>query len=712
MSQEAMHVFRCIPDSNKDVAQMMKLWISKQQYESALDIYDRLNTFRNKGCHVLAIKACTRLRDLYKGRQIHDNIKEQFMDLTHDISIQTSLINFYGVCGQIDIALELFESIDDAHVNAVCIGVIMKVLIQNDQSEQALDLYHRFSTFNNNRTHSLAVKACKHMNVYEGGKRIHDNMTYDHPQPKHLELQNTLVDFYGHFGDMGNAKSVFDQISEDDKDCVSINAMMTAYINNGCDEDALDVYEKYKTVHDHTSHVLALKVCANTTDKRKGIEIHKNIECADDPYVNTALIHFYGKCQEIEHAMNVFHNIKDAKKNMSLVNAMMGAYIENNAPTKCIELYQDLRNINPALIPDKVCYVTVLKACTHASILQFGQEIHKQLQLNSLAHKDALIQMHLINMYGKCGQIEMCKEIFDNIQSKEMGIYDAMLYAFSRNSDADSAMQLFEEIKQVQPVIHCKTYKLLIHACGNSGNVDMAMHLWQNEINDDQIKYDRFVLTSMVDCLARNDAKHNLQMWTSLLNGCRKYNQSEMAEKVYQEIKDKFNLNMHETDMISITKLMSHIYAANAEFDKMDRIRNNVKSKSKGHGMSHVYVNGRIRTFVAGDMGFDEELMRLSSQLKNVYGFQHDLSAITKRMDDDEKEIELCRHSEKVALMYGLMNADNEYEIVVNNNLRMCNDCHGFIKLVSKLYDRKLTVSDPNHVHLFQNGQCICNDNY
>ena len=53
-----------------------------------------------------------------------------------------------------------------------------------------------------------------------------------------------------------------------------------------------------------------------------------------------------------------------------------------------------------------------------------------------------------------------------------------------------------------------------------------------------------------------------------------------------------------------------------------------------------------------------------------------------------------------------------EDQININNNLRTCNDCHNFMKLVSKIEDRKIILSDANRVHVFENGNCCCNDSY
>uniref|UniRef100_A0A2P2QPQ9 DYW domain-containing protein n=1 Tax=Rhizophora mucronata TaxID=61149 RepID=A0A2P2QPQ9_RHIMU len=43
-------------------------------------------------------------------------------------------------------------------------------------------------------------------------------------------------------------------------------------------------------------------------------------------------------------------------------------------------------------------------------------------------------------------------------------------------------------------------------------------------------------------------------------------------------------------------------------------------------------------------------------------------------------------------------------------NIRVCKDCHMFMKLVSKMIGRTVILRDSNRFHHFVGGQCSCND--
>ena len=48
-----------------------------------------------------------------------------------------------------------------------------------------------------------------------------------------------------------------------------------------------------------------------------------------------------------------------------------------------------------------------------------------------------------------------------------------------------------------------KTFAILLNACNHSGNIDEAMNIWQNEIKYDKYKYDRYIITNLIDGFCR-----------------------------------------------------------------------------------------------------------------------------------------------------------------------------------------------------------------
>lgn len=77
---------------------------------------------------------------------------------------------------------------------------------------------------------------------------------------------------------------------------------------------------------------------------------------------------------------------------------------------------------------------------------------------------------------------------------------------------------------------------------------------------------------------------------------------------------------------------------------------------------------------------------------------------------DDQKEELLKHHSEKLALAFGLISLPPNIPIIIHKNLRICGDCHSFMKVAAHITERLLIVRDANRFHHFKDGSCSCGD--
>ncbi|KAL8489257.1 hypothetical protein ACS0TY_025241 [Phlomoides rotata] len=67
----------------------------------------------------------------------------------------------------------------------------------------------------------------------------------------------------------------------------------------------------------------------------------------------------------------------------------------------------------------------------------------------------------------------------------------------------------------------------------------------------------------------------------------------------------------------------------------------------------------------------------------------------------------MFRHSEKLAIAFGLFATSAPAPIRIIKNLRICSDCHEAGKLVSEAFDREIVIRDRHRFHHFRNGTCL-----
>lgn len=79
-------------------------------------------------------------------------------------------------------------------------------------------------------------------------------------------------------------------------------------------------------------------------------------------------------------------------------------------------------------------------------------------------------------------------------------------------------------------------------------------------------------------------------------------------------------------------------------------------------------------------------------------------------LEEVPKEQSLGVHSEKLAIAFGLESTNPGTTINTVKNLRVCVDCHGVTKLISKITGRKIVMRDQNCFYHVVNGSCSCGE--
>jgi hypothetical protein len=201
--------------------------------------------------------------------------------------------------------------------------------------------------------------------------------------------------------------------------------------------------------------------------------------------------------------------------------------------------------------------------------------------------------------------------------------------------------------------------------------------------------------------------------WKALLGGCRIHRDLETAKRVYAR------LSASALSDASVYVLMGNIHSGSGDMGGADVMRKEIEKKGlkKRPGMSQIMVEGTQHTFFPGPTNhprkeeIDAKLNWMRNQLKQD-GYEFDRHWVLHEMPEEQKEEDLCRHSEKKALAFGLISTSPGAVLRITKNLRMCGDCHESTKRISKIVGRRIIVGDANRLHDFRDGSCSCRDYY
>jgi hypothetical protein len=208
--------------------------------------------------------------------------------------------------------------------------------------------------------------------------------------------------------------------------------------------------------------------------------------------------------------------------------------------------------------------------------------------------------------------------------------------------------------------------------------------------------------------------------WMAVLGGARSHGRLDIGELALKEIRRISAESGDKSHLAPAHVLMSHIYTAHGRDDEAAQMRQCMKDEKlrKLPGESWIEVGGVMHMFRVGDTSHPEmqQIIALNEQLHERMrgaGYVPDITWASRDAStpDHTKAQLLCEHSERLALVYGLLHSPEEGQpLTIFKNLRVCGDCHNATKHASKVLGRKLVVKDANRWHVFEEGKCSCGD--
>ncbi|XP_022743636.1 pentatricopeptide repeat-containing protein At5g06540 [Durio zibethinus] len=504
---------------------------------------------------------------------------------------------------------------------------------------------------------------------------------------------------------------------------------------------------------DNLSFPFLVRACAQLESLDMGIQAHGQIikhGFENNVYVQNSLLHMYSTCGVIKAAnaifqrmscLNVvswtsmiagFNKVGDVKmarklfdkmpeKNLVTWSIMISGYAKNNNFDKAVELFQVLQE--EGVKANETVMVSVISSCSHLGAIGLGEKAHEYIVRNDLS-LNVILGTVLVDMYARCGSIEKAIRVFQELPERDVLSWTALIAGLAMHGCAERALLFFSEMVKSGLKPRDITFTAVLSACSHGGLVGKGLELFESMKRDYDIEPRLEHYGCVVDLLGRAGklaeaekfvlempVKPNAPIWGALLGACRIHKNAEIAERVGNILIPL--LPEHSGYYV----LLSNIYARTNRWGNVESLRQMMKEKGvkKPPGYSLIEVDGKVHNFTMGDKSHPEiDMIERTWEeiLKKIRlaGYTGNMSDALFDIDEEEKESALHRHSEKLAIAFGIMRTKAPMPIRIVKNLRVCEDCHTATKLISKVFKRELIVRDRNRFHHFREGSCSCMD--
>ncbi|KAI3855106.1 hypothetical protein MKX03_018500 [Papaver bracteatum] len=653
-------------------------------------------TINHHNHHPSALTSTTTLPQL---KQIHCQILKTGLNHSNPPLLEF-LISSFSLPNSLDYALSVFDQISELETH-FC-NQVLRALSRSIEPEKTFLVYEKM------RKDGVVV----------------DRFSFD-VDPY---VQTGLVRVYAACGRILESRLLFDKMLQRDivTWSIMIDGLVLTTILSACSRTRN--LKSGKAIHDY---IMKKNVVMDAHLQSTLITMYANcgsMDMAQHLYdklrpsniiATTTMITGYSKIGKIEAARSIFDLISE--KDLVSWSAMISGYAESDWPQESLKLFNDMQA--SGLKPDQVTMLSVISACSQLGALDQAEWVH--ISIKNLGFGNVLpINNALIDMYAKCGNLAEAKRVFDKMPKRNVISWTSMITGFGIHGDADSALRLFHQMKDEKIEPNAVTFMGLLYACSHAGLVDMGLQIFASMTNDYKIAPQQEHYGCMVDLFGRANLLRealeliesmpfppNVIIWGALLSACKVHNDVELGEFAAKRLLDL------DPEHDGAHVQLSNIYANAGRWNDVGEVRKFMKNQgiSKEKGGSRIELNGQVHEFLVRDKNHPQvneiyaKLDEVVNKLKLVGYAPNSTGSVLVDLEEEEKKEVVLWHSEKLALCYGLLGAENGSCIRIVKNLRVCEDCHAFIKLVSKVYEMEI-VRDRSRFHHYKDGVCSCKD--
>ncbi|GAV89764.1 PPR domain-containing protein/PPR_2 domain-containing protein/PPR_3 domain-containing protein [Cephalotus follicularis] len=235
--------------------------------------------------------------------------------------------------------------------------------------------------------------------------------------------------------------------------------------------------------------------------------------------------------------------------------------------------------------PDDVTMVSVISSCGSLGDLDLALQLHKCVfHAKSLVKSDILMLNSLIDLYGKCGRMDLAFRVFLRMKQRNVSSWTSMIVGYAMHGHVDEALECFCCMREAGVRPNHVTFVGVLSACVHGGKVQEGRRYF------DMMKIDYGIMPGLphfgciVDLLGRAGlleeareivegmpVKANVAIWGCLMGACEKYGDVKMGELVAKQLLELEPWN----DGVYV--VLSNLYASRGMWEAVDRIRGLMK---------------------------------------------------------------------------------------------------------------------------------------
>eukprot|EP00268_Persea_americana_P003699 TRINITY_DN11127_c0_g2_i1.p1 TRINITY_DN11127_c0_g2~~TRINITY_DN11127_c0_g2_i1.p1 ORF type:complete len:682 (+),score=120.26 TRINITY_DN11127_c0_g2_i1:162-2207(+) len=291
------------------------------------------------------------------------------------------------------------------------------------------------------------LRSCKTGQSISQGKQIH-LLLLKKGLDSAVFFANCLLQMYTRCGRPTDARRLFDEMPH--RNDFSWNSMIEGYLKSGDNGIALELFRSMP---------------------------HKNV------FSWNAVITGFTKCGELETARQLFNEMPE--RNATAWNSIIHGYVRHGRPHEALWLFKSL-SLDPtdSLQVDNFVLATIVGASANLAALDCGRQIHARIVVSAV-ELDLVLGSSLVNMYGKCRDLDSAGHMLDLMTEPDDFSLSALISSYADCGRLTDARRLFQKRNSQSVVV----WNSMIAGCVSNNQGEEALELF-NRMRSEMIRAD------------------------------------------------------------------------------------------------------------------------------------------------------------------------------------------------------------------------------
>lgn len=574
--------------------------------------------------------AFSSLGDFKNANVVHGMLVKLGNEYVNDLYVVSSAIFMYAELGWLEFAKKVFDNCLER--NTEIWNTMISAFVQNNCPLEGIQLFLQAMESEDAAFDEVtllsALAAASHLQKFELAEQLHA-FVIKNVALSQVCVLNALIAMYSRCNSIDISFKIFDNMPE--KDVVSWNTMICAFVQNGLNDEALMVFyemQKQKLMVDSVTVTALLSAASDLRNPDIGKQTHGYLLRNGIQFegMDSYLIDMYAKSGLIEAAQNVFEKSYSHERDKATWNALMSGYTQNGLVDQAFLVLRQM--LDQKVMPNVVTLASILPACNPSGYIDWGKQLHGFSIRNDL-DQNVFVATALIDMYSKSGSITHAEYVFSKANERSVVTYSTMILGYGQHGMGESALSMFHSMQKSGIKPDAVTFVAVLSACSYAGLVNEGLQIFESmrTVYNIQPSTEHFCcVADMLGRIGRVDEAYEfvtglgeqgnaMEIWGSLLAACRIHKQFELGKVVAKKLLEMEKRN----GKTGYHVLLSNIYAEERNWENVDIVRKQMRERGlkKETGSSWIEIAGYMNHFASKD-GKHPQSERIYSMLEEL----------------------------------------------------------------------------------------------